>query len=223
MSYREGETKIPRCLPRPAICELANELGSKIARVAPRTRVNLWPAGPLQVGKTVIPIGNEAMQINDVWGASLIFPLKEIWCSEHRSGISFHRWKPPSRQNGATRRCCLVSIKASHIKDMRSPFHTWLFFFFWMCTVCFDGKFVGRLVANGHGKPAPAVHQCFENPRHWMVASVPWEKPNTTRGTIPDRIVWFNNGIFFYKIHSSIRSPKTRIRLTWEWDRHQVQ
>lgn len=50
--------------------------------------------------------------------------------------------------------------------------------FFYVHQVYFDRKFVGWSLTNWRRKRAPAVHQCFENQRHWIFAFWSCVEPN---------------------------------------------
>lgn len=192
MSHWGAETKITRCLPSPAICEVVTEL---VRKTCEWQTEGVWTSDPVSItGTEKNSNANWPWSHAKQWRVTLFgFPLKGNLVFLR---ISLRNPLFTDGNHGAVKTELYNSAAWFQLKHWISkaitPILMCLFKkkFFYVYPVYFDGKFVGGALVNWYGKPAPVVDQCFESQKHWLFAFFSSEQePNFfPKKTIPDCI-----------------------------------
>lgn len=167
MSYWEAETKITRCLPSPAICEVVTELMRKMCEWQTE---GVWTFDPVSITGT-----EKNCNVDWPWSQCKTMTCYPVWFSSKRKSSvpqDITQESPFTDGNhGAVKTGLGNSAAWFQLKHWISKTITpILMCIFYVFPVYFDGKFVGGALANWYGKLAPVVDQCFESQKHWIFA-----------------------------------------------------
>lgn len=160
MSDWEAETKITRCLPSPAICEVLTEL------VCEWQTEGVWTFDPVSITGT-----EKNSNANWPWSQCKTMTCYPVWFSSKRKSSvpqditqesPFTDGNHGAVKTGLSNSAAWFQLKLWISKTI-TPI---LMCIFYMFPVYFDGKFVGGALANWYGKLAPVVDQCFESQKY---------------------------------------------------------